>query len=206
MISFAAMGLHTAFFTDEAAQPNADNVARLAINTATFLTILCWIFITLFIISRFTPILRQRFADVVGDKVFFLVWLVPTTAMFFSLFFSEYLGWRPCRLCWYQRVFMYTLAVLMLVYWFWRKREIRIIGYVLAALGPLVSIYHVAIEIDPNIESLSCDPNNPCASPWFKSMGFLTTAGMALTAFITILVLLYLTSQVAADTEVRPRN
>lgn len=184
-----------ALFTDGATQPG-DTTARLAINIATLLTILCWIFLAGFFVSRSTPELRMRFSDFFGTRIFFLLWLIPITAMSFSLFFSEYFGWRPCRLCWYQRGFIYSLAVLMLIYYFKRSHVIRRIGYVLAGLCPIVSIYHVAIEINPSIEGPTCDPNNPCASPWFTSIGFLTTAGMALTASITILVLLYMSRDI----------
>lgn len=32
-----------------------------------------------------------------------------------SLFFSEVLGWVPCVLCWYQRILMYPLALLLAI-------------------------------------------------------------------------------------------
>lgn len=191
-----------AYFTDSTALPS-DTMAKLAINIATFLTVLCWVFIVLFMISRFVPKLKDKFGSVLGENVFFLLWLIPVVAMFMSLYFSEVLGWRPCKLCWYQRGFMYSLALLMLIYWFKRTALIRRIGYVLAGIGPIVSIYHVAVEIKPSLESLSCDPNNSCAAPWFGTLNWiipgdvgLTTAGMALTAFLTIQVLLYLSSKV----------
>ena len=193
---------YTAFFTDTSAQPD-DTVARLAINIATFLTVLCWIFLMLFLISRLTPTLRAKFVETLGDKSFFLVWLIPTVAMIMSLFFSEFLGWTPCKLCWYQRIFMYSLALLMLIYWFKRNAWLRRVGYVLAAIGAPISFYHIGIE--PQFswfeESTSCNPTAPCSVPWFFSLKYLTTAGMALTAFITIIALLYMTSKVTEKTD-----
>jgi disulfide bond formation protein DsbB len=184
-----------ALFTDSVALQD-DTLARLAINITTFLTILCWIFIVAFAVSRLTSSMREKFREVTGNYVFFLVWLVPCTAMFFSLFMSDVLGWTPCRLCWYQRIFMYSLAVLMLVYYFKRSAIIRKIGYVLASIGPIISFYHVGVERAWFTESASCDPSVPCSAVWFTSLEFLTLAGMALTGFITILILLYMTSTV----------
>jgi disulfide bond formation protein DsbB len=188
-----------AFFTDIAAQPRDTN-ASLAINITTFLTLLCWVFLAGFILSLLSKKIRTIFYDTLGDKVFFLAWLVPTVAMVFSLYFSEFLGWRPCPLCWYQRGFIYSLSLVTLIYYFKRVDILRRIGYVLATLGPLVSIYHVLLERYPTLEGgPSCDPDNPCASPWFYSMGFLTTAGMALTAAVTTGVLLYMSQKVQAE-------
>lgn len=185
----------TAFFTNEAAQPS-DVFPALVINFSTMLTILCWIFITLFLASRFNGALREKFGKAINNYVFMLLWLIPVTVTFLSLLISEFLGWTPCRLCWYQRFFMYGLAVLMLVYYFKRIKAIRIVGYVLATVGPAISLYHAILEKYPQIEATSCDPSVPCTSPWFTSMGFLTLAGMALTGFITINILLYLSSKV----------
>lgn len=180
-----------AFFTDAAAQPDDMN-ARLFVNIATFLAVLCWVFIGLFVLSCFTSSLRKRFNDAVHDKVPFLLWLIPSVAMFLSLYFSEVLGWTPCKLCWYQRACMYPLAILMLIYWFKRAAIVRRLAFVFAGVGPLISIYHIGVERLWFSESTTCDPDIPCSQVWFYSMGFLTIAGMALSAFVAVLVLLYL--------------
>ncbi len=185
-----------AFFTDIAAQPGDTN-AMLAINITTLLTVLCWIFLAAFLVSLFSSNLRAKYEELFGEKIFFLAWLVPTVAMVFSLYFSEFLGWRPCPLCWYQRGFMYTLSLVTLIYYFKRVIILRYVSYVLIICGSMVSTYHVLVEKFPGLEGgPTCDPNNPCASPWFNSMGFLTTAGMALTASITTGVLLYMSTKI----------
>jgi len=186
----------SAFFTNARAQLD-ETPAKIGVNLAAFLTVLCWAFVALFIISRFTPTLSKKFEESIGENVFFLVWLIPAVATFLSLFFSEFLGWTPCRLCWYQRIFMYSLAVLMLVYWFKRSAIIRRIGYMLVVIGAPISFYHIGMERFWFEESTSCSPTVSCAAPWFKTLGpaEVTTAGMALTAFVTIGVLLYMTSK-----------
>lgn len=182
-----------AFFTDSTAL-TSDTNAKLAINIATFLSVLCWIFLALFITSRFSRNLRVNFDQSIQPYVKLLIWLVPTTAMALSLYFSEFLGWRPCPLCWYQRIFIYSLSLIGLVYYFYSNKIIRYIGFFAAGICPIISIYHVLLERYPEIEGPTCDPNNPCSSPWFQSMGFLTLAGMALTACMTLLVLYYLSA------------
>ena len=42
-----------------------------------------------------------------------LAWLVALTATLGSLYLSEVVGFAPCLLCWYQRIAMYPLAVVL---------------------------------------------------------------------------------------------
>lgn len=51
-----------------------------------------------------------------------------------SLFFSEVLGWIPCELCWYQRILMYPLTVLLFI-GIWRDDR-KVYLYVLPSRSP----------------------------------------------------------------------
>lgn len=177
-------------FSDAIIQPD-EQVARISINLATFLAVLCFIFIGAFAVSLFTKKSRSAFANLFLGRIDFLLWLVPSTAMAFSLFFSEYLGWAPCRLCWFQRGFIYPLAILMLIHFFKPNLILRRIAFAMAIVSPIVSIYHVWIEIKGE-ESAFCSAEVSCATVWFKTLGFLTIPGMALTACVTVAVLLYM--------------
>src|SRR3989344_7150760 len=68
----------------------------------------------------------------------FLVALASTLG---SLFYSNVAGFAPCELCWFQRIFMYPLVVLLgmaLV-----KNDRRILDYALgiAGIGWFISLY-----------------------------------------------------------------
>lgn len=180
-----------------ALQPD-ETIPKIAINVATFLSALCLIFLVGFVATRFTQKTRDGFRDFFGTNVFFLLWLVPATAMALSLIFSEYFNWAPCKLCWYQRACIYPLVIIMLVYYFKRTALLRRIGYVFAGICPFISAYHVWIELKGE-DSSFCSAEVSCAAPWFKALGFLTTPGMALIATVTILVLLYMSSQVESQ-------
>jgi len=184
-------------FADAVIQPD-EPIAQLVINIATFLTVLCLLFLAGFVITRFSQGLRDWYRDFFGTKVFFLLWLIPTTAMALSLTFSEYFGWPPCRLCWFQRACIYPLVIIMLIYYFRRTALWRGIGYVLAGVCPFISAYHMSIEIR-EAESAFCSAEVSCATEWFKTLGFLTTPRMAGIACVTILVLLYMSSRIESD-------
>jgi len=190
--------------TNAAALPS-ELKASLAINITTLLTVICWLFLVAFLISRFSSSLKTKFDEIVVPKTRILMWLIPTTAMAFSLYFSEVLNWMPCKLCWAQRAFIYPLALFMMLNLLKPNKLIRIIAALMCVVGSLVSLYHMVLEKFPNIEATKCNPLAPCSVPWFESIGFikigdysqglLTIAGMAFTAFITVLVLLFISKE-----------
>ena len=119
-----------------------------------------------------------------------LAWLVAAVAVAGSLYFSESAKFTPCKLCWFQRVAMYPLAVLLLIAAVRRDRGIRLYAIPLAALGGLISIYHYVIEWRPSLGAGSCDITAPCTVPWFRQFGFISLPLMALCGFAAIVALL----------------
>ena len=47
--------------------------------------------------------------------IIFICWLIASVSTLGSLFFSEIMEFAPCALCWYQRIFMFPLVILLLV-------------------------------------------------------------------------------------------
>ncbi|MDZ4790528.1 MAG: disulfide bond formation protein B [Hyphomicrobiales bacterium] len=44
-------------------------------------------------------------------SLLFAAWAVALVSTFGALFISEVMGQTPCLLCWYQRIFMFPLAI-----------------------------------------------------------------------------------------------
>jgi disulfide bond formation protein DsbB len=115
---------------------------------------------------------------------------VAGVAMAGSLYFSESAGFVPCRLCWFQRIAMYPIAVVALIALIRRDRAARWYILPMAAIGAAISAYHVMIEQGWVNDSDSCAAFGPsCADVWFESFGFVTLAMMALAGFVSIIVL-----------------
>lgn len=115
---------------------------------------------------------------------------VATVATSGSLYFSESAGYVPCRLCWFQRIAMYPIAVVALVALLRRDRSARWYIVPLAVIGAAISTYHVLIEWGWLNDSESCALFGPsCADVWFEAFGFVTLALMALAGFVSIIVL-----------------
>jgi disulfide bond formation protein DsbB len=117
-------------------------------------------------------------------------WVPAALAMLGSLYFSEIAHYQPCTLCWYQRIAMYPLAVILLVAMLRRDRAVKWYAVPVAAIGAAVSAYHYLIEWKPSFDSGSCEVTVPCTIPWFRELGFVTLAFMAFAGFAAIITLL----------------
>ena len=112
--------------------------------------------------------------------------LVAGLAMVGSLWFSEGAHFPPCEWCWYQRIAMYPLAVILLVAAVRRDPGIGPYGLVLAGLGLATSAWHNVIETFPSVQAGACDPLNPCTIRWVEGLGFWTIPRMAFVAFALV--------------------
>jgi disulfide bond formation protein DsbB len=124
------------------------------------------------------------------DAAVWLAWLVAAVAMTGSLWFSENQDLVPCKLCWYQRIAMFSLVAVLLVGALRRDAGVRWYAAPLAGIGIVISTYHYLIEWNPQWEGTSCDIAAPCSTPYFREFGFVSLAFMALCGFAAILALL----------------
>ena len=119
-----------------------------------------------------------------------LTFAVAAVATAGSLYFSESAGYVPCRLCWFQRIAMYPIALVALVALVRRDRGARWYILPMAVIGAVISGYHVLIEWGWLDDSEACALFGPsCADVWFEAFGFVTLALMALAGFVSIIVL-----------------
>lgn len=141
----------------------------------------------------------RRLADGVHDAALWLAWLVAAAATAGSLYFSEVADYVPCRLCWFQRICMYPLAGILLVAALRRDRNVRWYALPLATAGLAVSTYHYVIEWKPSLGDGACSVGPSCTDVWFRELGFVTLAFMALAGFAAILALLFVTPRPVAE-------
>ena len=105
-----------------------------------------------------------------------------------SLWFSEVGDFVPCELCWYQRILMYPLVVVLGVA-VWRGDDLlrwRVLPFSLS--GVAVSSYHVQLQWFPD-QGSSCDVAAPCTQQWVDRFGFLSIPMMAFCGFVAVTVL-----------------
>lgn len=121
-----------------------------------------------------------------------LAFAVAATSMAGSLYFSEIANYVPCLYCWYQRIAMFPLTIVLLVAAIRKDHAVKYTAVPLAGIGAAISAYHIGLERGWLSESTSCDPTVPCSSPWFEQWGFVTLAVMAFCGFAAIIALVTL--------------
>jgi len=121
-----------------------------------------------------------------------LAFAVAATATAGSLYFSEIGHLVPCTLCWYQRIAMYPLALVLGIAAWRDDVGVRRYAIPLAGVGAVVSAYHVALQRLPGLPSGACSLDTPCSAIELERFGFVTIPVMALIGFGSIIVVLTL--------------
>jgi len=120
----------------------------------------------------------------------FLIALIATLG---SLFFSEVMHFIPCSLCWYQRIFMYPLAVIFLVNLLYPDDKVYQYALPLVLIGLAIAVYHNLLMFKIIPESLSpCVQGVPCSVDYLNWFGFITIPLLSFTAYLAILMVLIL--------------
>jgi disulfide bond formation protein DsbB len=135
-----------------------------------------------------------RVRDAVGPLSLWLAALVAVVATSGSLWFSEVAGFVPCALCWYQRIAMYPLVVILGIAAV--RDDAGVIRYAgpLAVIGAVISLWHIGVQRIPSLPSGSCSLDVPCSTIDVQVVGFITIPTMALAGFLAIITLLLLGS------------
>lgn len=131
--------------------------------------------------------------DALGGLLPYAVWIVALVATGGSLFFSEVMELPPCVLCWYQRIAMYPLVIIVAVgivlgdrLWKWYALPLAIVGFA-------ISVYHNLLYYGLIPESITpCTEGISCTSRQIEWLGFITIPLMALVSFSLVLVLLFI--------------
>lgn len=130
----------------------------------------------------------------------YVAWAQSLVAMLGSLFYSEIMHYTPCALCWYQRILMYPLVLIIAVGILRKDKKIYHYVLPLSILGMVVSSYHILLQKGLLPESLApCVIGASCAIKYTGYFGFITIPVMAFTAFtvITCCMLLFKKGQVS---------
>ena len=123
----------------------------------------------------------------------FCAWLVASVSTLGALFFGEVMQLPPCVLCWYQRICMFPLVLILPAGMFPLDRKIVRYALPLAAIGWLIAVFHVLLVAGVIPESIKpCTQGVPCSEKVIEWFGFVTIPLLSVVAFSTIIALLIL--------------
>jgi disulfide bond formation protein DsbB len=121
----------------------------------------------------------------------FVAWLVAASATLGALFLGEVMGYAPCVLCWYQRIFMFPLVFVLAAGLF--PLDPRLVRYAvpLSMAGWLVAAFHLLLVEGFIPEDVSpCVQGVPCSDEQVLWFGFVSIPLLSLAAFTAIIALL----------------
>lgn len=119
--------------------------------------------------------------------ILFVCWLLVTGATLGSLFFSEIMELPPCSLCWYQRIFMFPLPIILLLGLFPFDPKVVRYALPLALGGWAIAVYHTLLHTGVIPESAApCAQGVSCTSSYLELFGFVSIPLLSLLGFSTV--------------------
>jgi disulfide bond formation protein DsbB len=121
----------------------------------------------------------------------FAAWLLAAISTLGALFFGEVMQLPPCVLCWYQRIFMFPLALILPLGLFPLDRKVVRYALPLAVFGGLFALFHLLLVAGVIPESIKpCTRGVPCSEKVIEWFGFVTLPLLSVVAFSGIAALL----------------
>jgi disulfide bond formation protein DsbB len=122
-----------------------------------------------------------------NETLLFTAWATSVIATLGSLYFSEIKHFEPCELCWYQRILMYPMVIILGISIIKKDYKIPLYTMVLSLIGACISLYHYSIQKLSFLadHAVSCG-RVPCTGQYINWFGFVTIPLLALIAFIII--------------------
>ncbi len=130
----------------------------------------------------------------------YLAWLISLLGTLLSLFLSEILQWPICALCWYQRICLYPLAIILGIACFRDDNKISIYSLPLTVLGTLFALYQYLEQMIPGFAPINVCGSGPSCNHidwmWGK---FVTLPLISALGFIMISILLIMTRRAITE-------
>ncbi len=170
-----------------------NNFLLTAIPIATIVLEILIVVVALLCIVGFWAAPLRVFLKKIFSHGMLFAWALAGIAIAMSLFYSTIIGFDPCNLCWWQRVYMYPNFFLLgyaLI-----KKEKTIVRYslVLLSVGLLYALYHLFIYYGGS-PLVACGADaEACVRRYVWEYGFMTIPLMSATGFVAAIgsLLLY---------------
>lgn len=123
----------------------------------------------------------------IRENALYLAWITAVTSMLGSLYFSEVLGLVPCSLCWYLRIVMYPLVLIIGIGIIKKDRHFYDYALPLSVIGSVIAFYQNLLYYNVISERLApCTFGISCVTRYISLLGFIDIPLLALFAFIII--------------------
>lgn len=120
-------------------------------------------------------------------NILYIAWTCALLATIGSLYFSEIQDFPPCVLCWYQRVAMFPLLIILTVGILIKDKRLHFYTLPVSIIGLIISVYHNLLYYKIIPESISpCVQGVSCMTKYIEWFGFITIPLLSLLSFAII--------------------
>ena len=128
----------------------------------------------------------------IQTNTLYMAWLVALVSTLGALFIGEIMGRVPCVLCWYQRIAMFPLALILGIACLRTDISVRLYVLPLASIGGLIAVWHSLLFAGVIPTPLQqCERGGPsCSGADQVLFGVLPLPYLSLAAFAAIILLL----------------
>ena len=176
------------------------HVTDLVLTTA---TLLLWaLLLSTFLVCLVHVKTRQQVAALIEKRGVVIALFLVTAATASSLWYSEVVGFDPCRLCWYQRIAMFPMVFILVGAMIDKTRRVVVYTAPLLAIGLIIAVYHWLLQFGFISKSLDCGvvgQSSSCSGRWVVEYGFVSIPFMAGTIFFTTLLVLLIQARVRSN-------
>jgi disulfide bond formation protein DsbB len=103
----------------------------------------------------------RRWPDRLSQDALLVAWGATCAGLLVSLYFSEVRGWMPCALCWYQRICLWPLTLILGMAWYRERPDIAAFALPQVAVGTLIATYQILIQDLLHADVLGLCPTGP---------------------------------------------
>lgn len=123
-----------------------------------------------------------------AENALFFSFIITLIATAGSLFYSEVAGYEPCKLCWFQRIFMYPQTVLLGTALYRKYPSIMNYTLPLSIIGAAIAAYHYLLQLNiaPSLPCSAVGYSVACSQRFVMSFGYITIPMMSFTAFLLL--------------------
>ncbi len=175
-------------------------ITQTIIQTLSFLTVVLDVVIVIaifiFVLEKFFKVgfaSLKPICSFIAKRALPLAFTVALITTICTLFFSDVVGYEPCKLCWIQRIFMYPQVFLLGMALLWKDDGIVKYIILLSGIGAIIALYHYYLQLG-GISFLPCSAtigtSLSCTQRFFQTFGYITIPMMSLTAFLSNLILM----------------
>ena len=139
-----------------------------------------------------------------NKNILYLAWFFALVSTLGSLYFSDVLKFPPCVLCWYQRICMYPLVVIIGVGILLREKKLYLYVLPLSIIGFFIALYHNLLYYNILPESTSpCISGVSCTTKFIEWFGFITIPLLSFMGFTLISICMIIYSRINKKNENR---